>query len=78
MELRENQAAAEATANENAENNLVTDQQTTIIDDLTATAAELPDEEAVAADVAEVETETRQTAAPLDRASLMEKVERLA
>ena len=43
MELRENQAAAEATANENAENNLVTDQQTTIIDDLTATAAELPD-----------------------------------
>ena len=78
MELRENQAAAEATANENAENNLVTDQQTTIIDALTATAAELPDEEAVAADVAEVETETRQTAAPLDRASLMEKVERLA
>ena len=78
MELRENQAAAEATANENAENNLVTDQQTTIIDDLTATAAELPDEEAVAADVAEVETETRQTAAPLDRASLTEKVERLA
>ena len=76
--MRENQAAAEATANENAENNLVTDQQTTIIDDLTATAAELPDEEAVAADVAEVETETRQTAAPLDRASLMEKVERLA
>ncbi|MBD5316379.1 MAG: DUF349 domain-containing protein [Bacteroides sp.] len=76
MELRENQAA-EAAANLNINQNPAAEAQAeTSIDELAAVSAELPDEEAVADEL--VDVESRDNAQAPDRASLMEKVESLA
>ena len=76
MELRENQAA-EAAANLNINQNPAAEAQAeTSIDELAAVSAELPDEEAVADEL--VDVESRDNAQAPDRASLMEKVENLA